>query len=47
MRRGANSVILRSGVDKAVSAAVEAIKAQSTEISGKEEISRGGHLRSF
>ena len=35
---GANPVILRSGVDKAVAAAVEAIKAQSTEISGKEEI---------
>ena len=33
---GANPVILRSGVDKAVEAAVEAIKAQSTEISGKE-----------
>ncbi len=41
---GANSVILRSGVDKAVSAAVEAIKAQSTEISGKEEISRVGAI---
>jgi chaperonin GroEL len=41
---GANPVILRSGVDKAVSAAVEAIKAQSTEISGKEEISRVGAI---
>src|ERR687894_1024271 len=39
---GANPVILRSGVEKAVSAAVETIKAQSTEISGKEEISRVG-----
>ena len=29
---GANPVILRGGVEKAVSAAVEAIKAQSTEI---------------
>jgi chaperonin GroEL len=41
---GANPVILRSGVDKAVAAAVEAIKAQSTEISGKEEISRVGAI---
>jgi chaperonin GroEL len=41
---GANPVILRSGVDKAVDAAVEAIKAQSTDISGKEEISRVGAI---
>jgi len=41
---GANPVILRSGVEKAVGAAVEAIKAQSTEISGKEEISRVGAI---
>src|SRR3712207_163282 len=41
---GANPVILRSGVDKAVEAAVEAIKSQSTEISGKEEISRVGAI---
>ena len=41
---GANPVILRSGVDKAVGAAVEAIKAQSTEISGKEEIARVGAI---
>jgi chaperonin GroEL len=41
---GANPVILRGGVDKAVDAAVEAIKAQSTEISGKEEISRVGAI---
>jgi chaperonin GroEL len=41
---GANPVILRSGVEKAVEAAVEAIKAQSTEISGKEEISRVGAI---
>jgi chaperonin GroEL len=41
---GANPVILRSGVDKAVDAAVEAIKGQSTEISGKEEISRVGAI---
>jgi len=41
---GANPVILRSGVEKAVEAAVEAIKGQSTEISGKEEISRVGAI---
>jgi chaperonin GroEL len=41
---GANPVILRGGVEKAVEAAVEAIKAQSTEISGKEEISRVGAI---
>ena len=41
---GANPVILRGGVEKAVEAAVEAIKAQSTEISGKDEISRVGAI---
>jgi chaperonin GroEL len=41
---GANPVILRGGVDKAVEAAVEAIKGQSTEISGKEEIARVGAI---
>jgi chaperonin GroEL len=41
---GANPVILRSGVDKAVGAAVEAIKGQSTEISGKDEIARVGAI---
>ena len=41
---GANPVILRSGVEKAVEAAVEAIKAQSTEIYGKEEIARVGAI---
>ncbi len=41
---GANPVILRAGVDKAVSAAVEAIGEQSTEISGKDEISRVGAI---
>jgi chaperonin GroEL len=35
---------LRSGVEKAVETAVEAIKAQSTEISGKEEIARVGAI---
>ena len=41
---GANPVILRSGVDKAVAAAVEAIKGQSTEISGKDEIASVGAI---
>jgi chaperonin GroEL len=41
---GANPVILRGGVDKAVAAAVEAIKGQATEISGKEEIARVGAI---
>ena len=41
---GANPVILRAGVDKAVEAAVGAIGEQSTEISGKDEISRVGAI---
>ncbi|MBA4115381.1 MAG: chaperonin GroEL [Rubrobacter sp.] len=41
---GANPVILRAGIDKAVQAAVEAIQGQSTEISDKEEISRVGAI---
>jgi chaperonin GroEL len=41
---GANPVILRSGVDKAVAQAVEAIKGQSTDISGKDEIARVGAI---
>jgi chaperonin GroEL len=41
---GANPVILRAGIEKAVGAAVEAIRAQSTEISGKDEISRVGAI---
>ncbi|HZF59730.1 MAG TPA: chaperonin GroEL, partial [Rubrobacter sp.] len=41
---GANPVILRGGVDKAVVAAVEAIQGQATEISGKEEIARVGAI---
>jgi chaperonin GroEL len=41
---GANPVILRAGVEKAVEAAVEAIKGQSTEISDKDEISRVGAI---
>jgi chaperonin GroEL (HSP60 family) len=42
---GANPVILRSGIDKAVESAVEAIRAQSKEISGREEIARVGEVR--
>jgi chaperonin GroEL len=41
---GANAVILRSGIDKAVESAVEAIRAQSKEISGREEIARVGAI---
>jgi chaperonin GroEL len=41
---GANPVILRAGIDKAVQAAVEAIRAQATEISDKDEISRVGAI---
>ena len=41
---GANPVILRAGIDKAVQAAAEAIKSQATEISDKDEISRVGAI---
>ena len=41
---GANPVILRSGIDKAVEAAVEAIRSQSKEISGRDEIARVGAI---
>jgi chaperonin GroEL len=41
---GANPVILRGGIQKAVEAAVEAIKGQSQDISGKDEISRVGAI---
>ncbi|MDQ3864937.1 MAG: chaperonin GroEL [Actinomycetota bacterium] len=41
---GANPVILRSGIDKAVEAAVEAIRGQSKEISGRDEIARVGAI---
>jgi chaperonin GroEL len=41
---GANPVILRNGIDKAVEVAVEAIKAQAQDISGREEISRVGAI---
>ncbi len=41
---GANPVILRRGIDKAVEVAVEAIKAQAKEISGRDEVSRVGAI---
>jgi chaperonin GroEL len=41
---GANPVILRGGVQKAVEAAVEAIRAQSKEISERDEIARVGAI---
>jgi chaperonin GroEL len=41
---GANPVILRRGIDKAVEVVVEAIKAQAQEISGKDEVSRVGAI---
>src|ERR671910_1090338 len=41
---GANPVILRVGIDQAVEAAVEAIREQSQEISGKDEIARVGAI---
>src|ERR687894_476525 len=41
---GANPVILRAGIDKAVAAAVEAVQGQSQEISGRDEISRVGAI---
>jgi chaperonin GroEL len=41
---GANPVILRSGIDKAVESAVEAIRAQSKEISDRDEIARVGAI---
>jgi chaperonin GroEL len=41
---GANPVILRAGIERAVQAAAEAIKAQATEISDKDEISRVGAI---
>jgi chaperonin GroEL len=41
---GANPVILRSGIDRAVEASVEAIRGQSKEISGRDEIARVGAI---
>jgi chaperonin GroEL len=44
MAAGANPVILRAGIQKAVEAAVEAVRAQSKEISGRDEIARVGAI---
>ncbi len=41
---GANPVILRAGIQKAVEAAIEAIKNQAQEISDKDEIARVGAI---
>ncbi len=41
---GANPVILRGGIDKAVEGAVEAIRSQSKEISRRDEIARVGAI---
>src|SRR4028119_2232030 len=41
---GANPVILRGGIDKAVEAAVETIKAQAQEVSGRDEVARVGTI---
>jgi chaperonin GroEL len=41
---GANPVILRGGIDKAVEVVVEAIRAQAIEISDKDEVSRVGAI---
>ncbi|ABG03782.1 chaperonin GroEL [Rubrobacter xylanophilus DSM 9941] len=41
---GANPVILRNGIEKAVEKAVEAIREQAKEISGKDEIARVGAI---
>ena len=41
---GANPVILRGGIEKAVEAAIESIGEQSTEISGRDEVARIGTI---
>src|SRR4051812_13420487 len=41
---GANPVILRGGIEKAVEVAVEAIKGQAQEISGRDEVARVGAI---
>ena len=41
---GANPVILRGGIEKAVEVAVAAIKAQAQEISGRDEVARVGAI---
>ena len=41
---GANPVMLRAGIDKAVGQAAESIKGQANEISGKDDIARVGAI---
>ncbi len=43
---GANPMVMRKGIDKAVEAAVEAIKANSVPVSGSEDIARVGTVSS-
>src|SRR5215210_1137104 len=43
---GANAVILKRGIEKAVAAAVGAIRAQATEVSGKDEVALVGAISS-
>ncbi|MBR6119682.1 MAG: chaperonin GroEL, partial [Oscillospiraceae bacterium] len=43
---GANPMVMRKGINKAVEAAVEAIKANSQEISGSADIARVGAISS-
>ena len=43
---GANPMVMRKGINKAVETAVEAIKANSQEISGSEDIARVGAISS-
>jgi chaperonin GroEL len=43
---GANPMVMRKGINKAVEVAVEAIKANSQEISGSEDIARVGAISS-
>ena len=43
---GANPMVMRKGIDKAVEAAVEAIKANSVPVNGSEDIARVGTVSS-
>ena len=43
---GANPMVMRKGINKAVAAAVEAIKSNSQEISGSDDIARVGAISS-
>ena len=43
---GANPIVMRKGIEKAVAAAVEAIKANSVPVNGTEDIARVGTVSS-